>query len=884
MGKTPARLVGRDTELAELAADGPGGVVAVLVGERGSGRTALLGALDDRARENGRPSLTVDLAGPRPEWDHYGVVPLLDAVTDGFEQLDAAGDLVERTASLRNRCTQVSYDTTVGRGALHLEMGRLLAGLGTSGLVLVDDADHVPAPGQLLTAARSAGHRIVATSGRDAALTGMADAVVSAAPITDDDLWLLVRRAVRGKPDAQLVESVRAALGPLAGNPSAVLAVLDRLRDSDRLVTVARRVCLRTPDRTPTFPPDAPAMTAAGYGCRHTEDLVLLVDGPGRVRAEDVPLLAAATGRSIRETGMVVDRLVVGGTLDERDGELVVSCPAVGATLREHAGPDRIRSLHTAVVEAAVRGPARPEAAELADHVAAAGDTLPRDPKWAGLLCEQARERAHATPGRAARLLRAAEHHAPGGAPGPAVGWVVRVLLRAGDHDGAVRAVSRAVDTGVADTDRVLLAAAAAVAALSSRKPVPGRVQAELGRGPGVGCPLDLLERWRAGEPVDAAELQTVTAPLAPTRRGPGRVLANALRAAEAALVSRDVVGALESLLGSEYRRPSEGPHLRFQRVVAAMRTGSWDEAMTESRGFLVEYGTDDDAAATREIIALLGVDAAIWNGDERMVAAWQDHLPDDIAGTRHTVLHGSVESTRLWATGDGAAALELGWEVWNQAEPGEGAFGRRFLLARLCGIAAVGGHHEWFGRLLDAAVQWRRSARGAEAVGAAEVCDLADGLFGAGAGHRARLAKALETARGQGHRAKLCWMLLAAGTVVDDPVEPWSEAHTIAAEIGSPLLRQELRRLVEAYGVQLPVHRARDRGLTEVQVRIVELVEQGLTNRQIARDLQISEKTVENHLTRLFARFGLRTRYGLATARLTARRDEPEAVVVAGR
>jgi DNA-binding CsgD family transcriptional regulator len=158
----------------------------------------------------------------------------------------------------------------------------------------------------------------------------------------------------------------------------------------------------------------------------------------------------------------------------------------------------------------------------------------------------------------------------------------------------------------------------------------------------------------------------------------------------------------------------------------------------------------------------------------------------------------------------------------------------------------------------------------------AARTWDLVRGTLGqADAAGRAILARALEPARRREHRADLAWVLLAAGSAAPDPAESWLEAHLLAKEIEAPVLRAQLRRVMDEHGVRLPVSRFRDPRLTDVQLRILELVKQGMTNRQIARHVRMSEKTVENHLTRLFVRFGCRTRHGLATARLTAQREE---------
>ncbi|WP_078491784.1 helix-turn-helix domain-containing protein [Streptomyces yerevanensis] len=49
-------------------------------------------------------------------------------------------------------------------------------------------------------------------------------------------------------------------------------------------------------------------------------------------------------------------------------------------------------------------------------------------------------------------------------------------------------------------------------------------------------------------------------------------------------------------------------------------------------------------------------------------------------------------------------------------------------------------------------------------------------------------------------------------------------------------------------------------------------MVGRGLTNRQIARELQVSEQTVENNLTQVFAKTGCRSRLDLALAVMEGR------------
>lgn len=49
----------------------------------------------------------------------------------------------------------------------------------------------------------------------------------------------------------------------------------------------------------------------------------------------------------------------------------------------------------------------------------------------------------------------------------------------------------------------------------------------------------------------------------------------------------------------------------------------------------------------------------------------------------------------------------------------------------------------------------------------------------------------------------------------------------------------------------------------------MVDLVVQGMTNREVAATLFISVKTVQYHLTRVYSRLGVRSRAELAALRL---------------
>lgn len=70
--------------------------------------------------------------------------------------------------------------------------------------------------------------------------------------------------------------------------------------------------------------------------------------------------------------------------------------------------------------------------------------------------------------------------------------------------------------------------------------------------------------------------------------------------------------------------------------------------------------------------------------------------------------------------------------------------------------------------------------------------------------------------------------------------------------------------------------------GRTDLTVReqqVLELVEQGLRNKDIARELGIQPGTVKIHLKHIFEKSGVRGRYGLALSGLRQRFVEPQAL-----
>ena len=87
--------------------------------------------------------------------------------------------------------------------------------------------------------------------------------------------------------------------------------------------------------------------------------------------------------------------------------------------------------------------------------------------------------------------------------------------------------------------------------------------------------------------------------------------------------------------------------------------------------------------------------------------------------------------------------------------------------------------------------------------------------------------------------------------------------------EIGSPGWVDETRSELSRVGARRPRPQGR---LSPVEQRAAELAAEGLPNKQIAQALFVTVKTVEAHLSRAYAKLGVRSRSQLA-ARLSSRR-----------
>ncbi len=176
-------------------------------------------------------------------------------------------------------------------------------------------------------------------------------------------------------------------------------------------------------------------------------------------------------------------------------------------------------------------------------------------------------------------------------------------------------------------------------------------------------------------------------------------------------------------------------------------------------------------------------------------------------------------------------------------------------------------GRHEEAVRVLDA---WEADAIRLERAWALAQAARCRGLVAAAAGAADEAASLLQQAVDQheriGDRFGRARALLALGVVRRRQRQKRSARDAIAAaldgfvELGAESWAAKARAELGRIG-----GRTREEGLTAAERRVAALVAEGRTNREVAAALFVGERTVETHLSHVYAKLGVRSRVELA-------------------
>lgn len=196
-------------------------------------------------------------------------------------------------------------------------------------------------------------------------------------------------------------------------------------------------------------------------------------------------------------------------------------------------------------------------------------------------------------------------------------------------------------------------------------------------------------------------------------------------------------------------------------------------------------------------------------------------------------------------------------------------------LVAAELGLGRVAEANAWAARGESVEdVQWRsararsQSARAAVTLAEGRPLEAARDAGAATAGFAA-IGLRVEAARTR----TLLGRALATAGERQDAICELEQAERALAEYGAARYRDDARRELRRLGRRVPRRGQPGRAESGVAAlsgrerEVAELVAEGRTNRQVASTLFISEKTVETHLSRIFAKLGVHSRAAVASA-----------------
>ncbi|MFI0805517.1 AAA ATPase domain-containing protein [Amycolatopsis lurida] len=874
MARQRGGLIGRRKELDALVGQGHPGP-ALVRGIPGSGKTALLQNVRRVLMDRAAPVLDVSFPSNVPAWDLFGFRAVLQAVREQYDLFDTDLRLPDSIDDVTRLCTEDGYADRWTRFCLLHAMSTLFTRLNTTApvAVLLDDLHRLTTPMLAVAPMHRAGHAVIASSRMTLAgtvdlLDGAFLQTIELEPLSSEESVGLLRRVARGRVAPATVQAVREALGPLWGNPAAVVATMTDLRDRGRLKAVDGVAYLQNPQTPVALPAAHPILAELARFGAIGKQLLLLAAGPNGLSVDDLPFVTGGEEET-KVAGQAVDALIRDGIL-ECEAADTVRCrvPGVGAALAEEVGLRGPGRLHREIAERLWNrsGVSQSHLDTLARHVALAGRELPSRPELSSVLEEAESLQAVDAPTRTRHLYAAWWHAGQETDRSARQTEIVRHLVRVADYSTMAEFVAEASDDAP-DAARAELAVGAVLAALHLGRPVPGGLCDRLSRSDAARAVLGLAERWFAGDRLEPHDVSACLTPLwrqiciaAPqlSRRTWPSLRCGGLVADATAM--GDLAPVLRAVLGSDYRVPSSGPLSVYHRACTGYAEGRWADAL----GAVEELGTQDAVDTPfREHARLLAAEMCGWQSDGRRASEWLATVP---RSSHLRYLRAWVEAGLHHHAGENEEAFEAGLRAFRARPFSYDDLGASWLLTRLAWLAGVTEKTGMRRIVVDVAETYHEFRLSARSFGALA---LVRGLV-EGAGTRIHAAERLVSKRGDHELVLLN--------------EPAAQLSTLprgwlrdAAEHSRPRgAARPVGKTREAMnpGARMAVERSEAEMLSDTELEILQLIRTGQTNRQIARVVRLSEKTVEKHLSRLFLKAGCRTRYGLATSALARPRD----------
>ncbi|QZZ25816.1 helix-turn-helix domain-containing protein [Streptomyces sp. ST1015] len=316
-----------------------------------------------------------------------------------------------------------------------------------------------------------------------------------------------------------------------------------------------------------------------------------------------------------------------------------------------------------------------------------------------------------------------------------------------------------------------------------------------------------------------------------------------------------DLSGAFAAVLGDRYVTSADSVAATYRGMVRDHLAGDWDAALAAARR--IEVRREGASYPARALAA----EIHCARGDLVHARTWLGLVPDTLT---HPLAGRARLAVRYWS-GGAEEALEGAWYDARRARKDGQLAGVERLLLGILSLAALDGRPYLVQQVVEELETLHEEV---DAPLTHEALLLARGLA-----HRdtdsALAAYRMVERRGDADLRVLCCMSLTH--IADDP-RPWlAEAVREARRLGlGGPFRTAAHRAARLRDIPLPRLRRADEKLSDADGRLLRMVSDGATNRQIAADLACSPKTVEQRLARLFQRTGSRSRTELAAFWLT--------------
>ncbi len=758
------------------------------------------------------------------------------------------------------------------------------------------------------------GTRFASTVGR--LIDSLQGTVIQLAPLDADDTAALVAADLSGRPDERLAAYV---YSQSRGNPLFARQALWSLRELGAIRSERGRCYLVGNPASGALSRRAALLHRVFQQDRAGRELARVMSAFRRVRIDQIDTLEAATGMSRDSIERAFDSLVRGSILTRVSADCYeFAHPLIAEVLHNDLGPLERRRLHKLIAESYDRrqASAGTDVLERTTHIAEAA--APGDPAALAAVLDAARLTRNTAPLSAATWYQRAVELLPpesaergellsrqaialwkGSRPEAAIEVGKRALAVQGSSDLRNRTLATVVNATYAmgryaDALQVVTALAKGVS-----DPTPFLAQralllAHMGRGTEATAQLDqVMSRAQAGSIGDQVVTYTyvghvfnclgdfskvsaaITRLLAigeGAERGVARgAKLSALESAAYLLAvtgclprARELLARVADLLPETGWQDVGGQYIYAKAKLEHM-SGCWEEALETIRSGAISLefaGLRNNLAWLRLLEVEILTDQAKLDEASRILET--PLLEADCLLYR--ILHACRVARITAALGDNTQARKTLLETLQLASDRQLAEAQRRCLEALAEISLAdcdrGAAREFAGSLRQLATQTAIPSTRA----AADMAEIMNGDMTAG-----RILVSQYEEEGRSFLAAQAHFYLALSGA--DAEFHLARAYELFTAMSAQLWLPRVHELSKRLGVTVttgsrPRSRTKDHSaLTRTENQLVQLLRQGLTNRQISSILHYSPKTIEVYVSRLYQKVGCHSRLELVVA-----------------